>query len=226
METVRKNTAATVKPLRSPWSVSMRAIVSALLVFHLGAVYVGPFSMGAMGVTSPLAEALRRIYRPYVELIATQYHGYRFFDEPGPSHLIQYELEFANGRPMVTGIMPDIKNHWPRLRYHRHFMLTEDAFRVFSEVGPAEAPPGLEPDSNAYKTWQEFRAANAAMSQSLLDSYAQHLMSVHGASTARLYGLVRRYPMPEEVIEGVKLDDRRFLTKDLIGTFTTKETSP
>ena len=52
-------------------------------------------------------------------------HGYGFFaPDPGPSHLIHYTIEFDSGETL-TGTFPDREAYWPRLRYHRHFMLAE-----------------------------------------------------------------------------------------------------
>ncbi len=203
-----------------PWPNELRIVVSLLLALHVSAIYVGPFSMGAMGVTSPLALTLRRTYRPYLEAISTQYQGYQFFNEPGPSHLIRYELEFADGREMVTGKLPDIDEHWPRLRYHRHFMLTETAYTLVSRTAPPTPPPGLEVGTPAYESWRQFRDADAALSRAFLKSYAEHLMSVHGASLVRLYGIERRYPTPEEVVDGIRPGDKRFVSEELLDTFT------
>ena len=53
-------------------------------------------------------------------------NGYRFFaPEPGfSSSRLLCELEFADG-PARSEVYPDRDVHWPRLRYHRHFMLAE-----------------------------------------------------------------------------------------------------
>jgi hypothetical protein len=208
------------------WPLELRIVVSLLLALHVSAIYVGPFSMGAMGVTSPLAQTLRQTYRPYLEAIATQYQGYQFFNEPGPSHLIRYELEFADGRPMVGGQLPDINVHWPRLRYHRHFMLTETAYTVVSRTAPPTPPPGLEVGSPAYESWRRFRDADAAISRDLLRSYAEHLMFAHGATRVKLFGIERRYPTPEEVMDGIKPGDPRFVSEELLDTFTVEAATP
>ncbi|MEX2187704.1 MAG: hypothetical protein WD875_12950 [Pirellulales bacterium] len=173
-------------------------------------------------MTSPLAISLGRTFRPYLEVVATQYQGYQFFNEPGPSHLIRYELEFDDGRETVRGTFPDIKEHWPRLRYHRHFMLTEHAFTQVVRVEPTP-PPGVEPGTPNYEFWRKLRTANEELSRAILASYAQHLMYVHGAARARLFGIERRYPMPEEVVAGVKLGDPRFVSEEFLGTFEAEE---
>ena len=52
-------------------------------------------------------------------------NGYRFFaPEPGPSHLIRYEVTLPDGT-RKEGFFPDRAHHQPRLLYHRYFMLSE-----------------------------------------------------------------------------------------------------
>ena len=52
-------------------------------------------------------------------------HGYRFFaPDPGPSHLILYEVSLENGET-ASGRFPDQNVHRPRLLYHRFFMISE-----------------------------------------------------------------------------------------------------
>ena len=51
-------------------------------------------------------------------------HGYNFFaPDPGVSLLIRYTIEREDGSP-YEGTFPDVRKQWPRLRYHRHFMLS------------------------------------------------------------------------------------------------------
>ena len=54
--------------------------------------------------------------------------GHSFFaPEVGPGHIIRYELFDQSGRVVEQGELPNRKEHWPRLRYHRHFMLADQA---------------------------------------------------------------------------------------------------
>jgi hypothetical protein len=39
---------------------------------------------------------------------------------------VRYTIEHQDGR-REDGVFPDRDAHWPRLRYHRHFMLAEQA---------------------------------------------------------------------------------------------------
>ena len=60
---------------------------------------------------------------PYLQILYLN-HGYQFFaPEPGESTLLAFEAERDDGT-VVRGRIPD-RTTWPRLLYHRHFMLTE-----------------------------------------------------------------------------------------------------
>jgi len=54
-------------------------------------------------------------------------HGYGFFSpDPGASYIVRYRITQSDGG-LITGRFPDLDEHWPRLRYHRHFMLSSHA---------------------------------------------------------------------------------------------------
>ena len=57
-------------------------------------------------------------------------HGYNFFaPDPGASLLIRYTVEREDGS-QFEAVFPDLKKQWPRLRYHRHFMLSSHSWSV------------------------------------------------------------------------------------------------
>jgi hypothetical protein len=146
-------------PSTPGWSRGLRTFVSVLVVLHLAAVIIPPFTLATSspmeGTVSPLASRLLVIVRPYVEA-AYLWHGYAFFaPNPGPSHLVRYRLTFDDGRPPIVAMFPDRQRHWPRLLYHRHFMLAEQLHADF--VPPrfedlvemmTEPPDGAAPDPN------------------------------------------------------------------------------
>jgi len=110
-------TAETTRP--RPWSRRAKILASVLIAWHVAAVFVGPWSMP--GWASQLGASCGWLFHPYTQALALD-NGYRFFaPEPGPSHLIRYDID--GGR--VRGEFPSRAEHWPRLWYHRHFMLTE-----------------------------------------------------------------------------------------------------
>jgi len=92
---------------------------------------------------SVLGAELKKVYGPYITAAYLD-HSYKFFaPNPGASHLVRYDLYFADGTKRVNSddqILPDRLGHWPRLLYHRHFMLTE--FMNFPPIWQLGEPPG------------------------------------------------------------------------------------
>jgi hypothetical protein len=211
-------------PVRSaeavaPWRVprGVRILVSCAVALHLTAVVSAPFSQDA---ASELGIRLRLWLRPYVEFCYLS-HGYRFFNEPGPSHMVRFELEYEDGRPKTTGTFPDRNVHKPRLFYHRHFMLAEHLNQMMSAV-PAEPPPDVKPDSGAYEQWRFARDANRRLSDTFVHSYAQHLCWQYDAARVTLTGLERRLPTRDDIVRRQKrLDDPEFMERPFpLGTFS------
>ncbi len=54
--------------------------------------------------------------------------GHSFFaPDVGPGHLIRYQLLDQSGREIEHGDFPSRKEQWPRLLYHRYFMLADQS---------------------------------------------------------------------------------------------------
>jgi hypothetical protein len=167
----RQGGNAQAVPKATRWQI----VTSVLILLHLTAVWVAPFSVPP---SSPLAQTIAGWFRPYVEG-AFLNHGYKFFaPDPGPTHLVRYELELADGTKQ-TGIFPNLKEQWPRLLYHRHMMLSERL----------DGPP------QAYWIGDFSR------------SYAQHLLDERQARSVTLYLVTHALPSPTQVQAGMKLDD-------------------
>src|SRR5262245_60353780 len=113
----------------------VRLALSVLFVVHLTAVFVAPLTPAVQTAmqlnlppaalpTQPPVPWLAQLFRPYLD-VAYLNHGYNFFaPDPGPSHLVEYDLELSDGSHL-TGRFPERTQQQPRLRYHRHFMLAE-----------------------------------------------------------------------------------------------------
>jgi hypothetical protein len=122
------------------------------------------------------------IFRPYLNLLYLN-HGYSFFaPEPGPSYVMEFEVERKNGEK-VTGRLPDLAEHWPRLLYHRYFML-------------ATQNPGLMADAEASGK------ARPESTNTLAHAIAEHLNRIHGGRQTTLRLFVHRLLWPEEVLSG------------------------
>jgi hypothetical protein len=188
------NTA--VAELPGPWrSLWFRRVVTVLLLLHLMAVVIAPL---AVAPTSYLVGSLWTVFQPYLEA-AYLNHGYHFFaPEPGPSHLIRFEVRRADGTT-VTGEFPNIAEHRPRLFYHRHFMLTE----FVNALGSSEATEDI---ANRY-----------------VRSYAHHLMVELDADEVDLYLRQHLIPLPEDVAAGKPLDDASLYEEQALGTFKRNE---
>jgi len=136
------------QPLQAPTegtpNVWIKGLLSILIALHIAAVFVGPlaFACNAGRLPSPFVTAIYGVFQPYIELIYLN-HGYFFFaPDPGPSHLVDYKVEFDDGRPPVTGRIPDLATERPRLLYHRHFMLAE---ALTARFVPPDPPPEPTP---------------------------------------------------------------------------------
>jgi hypothetical protein len=190
----------------SPW---LKAVLSALLVFHVTAVFWGPFAFACGG--SPFADQVRLWLRPYIEAAYLD-HGYFFFaPNPGPSHLVRYRVEFADGRQPLVGTFPDLKTQQPRLVYHRHFMLAEALHNRYvpPEPPPEPTPPPLTAtseerarhriQSSDYKqtlaNWRHQRRQYEAMWR----SFEEHLKHEYGGAKVTLTRVEHRPAMPAEV---------------------------
>jgi len=94
--------------------------VNVLLLGHLVAVCAAPMSVQP---SSPLQQGLWLTMSPYVQLLY-QNNGFHFFaPNPEGANSVLYTLEFSDGSTR-DGKFPN-RQIWPRLLYHRHFMLSE-----------------------------------------------------------------------------------------------------
>jgi hypothetical protein len=186
--------------------------VSLLLVLHLAAVFTAPFAAACnvRGSSSPLADSAYRVLRPYIAALFLD-HGYFFFaPDPGPNHLVEYKVEFADGRPAIEGRFPNLATERPRLLYHRHFMLSESLYNAFV---PPQAPPEPSPQpltagaeqraeyqlqhaahERAVADWQRRRRQYEAMWKSI----EEHLLHRYGGDKVTLARIEHRPPLPDE----------------------------
>ncbi len=115
------STTTNPKPgVRSPWPASARCAVSALIFFHLFAVVYTPLTLDR-GFDSLLGRL--HVLRDYAAMLYLD-NGYRFFaPDPGPTHTLRIELGERELKRSIR--LPDQETTWPRLLYHRWFMLGE-----------------------------------------------------------------------------------------------------
>ena len=166
---------------------AVRWVVSILVILHVAAVFIGPWAMPPQN--SQLSAAIGSAFQPYLDVLALG-NGYRFFaPEPGPSHLVRYEVTLDDGT-LHQGAFPDRAVHKPRLLYHRYFMLSE-FINTLDGAGPSRQR------ADAYA-----------------NGYARHLSQQYGGKTVKLY-LRRHYvPRTEEVRQGMRLTDKALYDDD------------
>ncbi len=138
--------------------------------------------------------------RPYIDVMYLN-HGYAFFaPNPGSSYLLRARLEYADGRSPVELTLPDRQRHWPRLLYHRHFMLSEHLNAAFA---PAEPPPEIGSDRQQVEDWRFVRSMYEARRAAI----ERYLLTRDEADQVTLEQIEHRLLDPAEVISSRRLDD-------------------
>ncbi len=188
------------------WSVRRRAIASLLIAIHVAAVFLPPFTFATSrgpGEASPFAAPLMQTWQPYIDVLFLN-HGYFFFaPNPGPNHLLRVRLEFDDGRPPEEYLIPDRDRLWPRLYYHRHFMMTETLHGLYA---PPEPPPEIAGDPLLRAQWREARRRYERMRE----AFRHHIQNETGAKRVELTRVEHRQPTPYEYLEeGIGLTDPR-----------------
>jgi hypothetical protein len=182
-----------------------------LLVIHLCALVTVPLMFSTRG--SAAIRPLYAVLQPYIDFLYLN-HGYFFFaPNPGPNHLVRYEINYTDGRESVVGEFPDRKTQQPRLLYHRYFMLSETLNRFYRPPQPAPQPP--QPDESASRAdKRRYQRAKAewdreyAQYQSDRETYERlrasitdHFQHQYGADDVTLIRRRHRLLDPEEMLE-------------------------
>ena len=226
------NTPAPLKPNR--WSPRRKWMISLLFVGHLFAVFAAPCaspppSSYAWGWLAGRVDGRDGLLTPYLRTLFLN-HGYRFFaPNPGPSHLVRYEIELRGGG-QVGGRFPDPEEQWPRLLYHRMFMISETTFNLAEAVSePAfpdrPAPPLLQwspPEGMPPAERVEFEK-QLATAKSLVRSLAKRLLVDHNGQHIKLYVQTHELPFPTDVLRGQKLNAPELYHERLLGEFSEEQ---
>ncbi len=165
------------------WPLWQRSIVSLASCAYLVVVVLPP--LAGPPPASLLADRLLQPVRPVVGALALG-HGYRFFaPNPGPGHSFRWSVQMPDGTSR-SGSIPDAKSDWPRLLYHRRFMLPE---KIASLVPLPGAP--MEVVSNAKREWQP-----------IVMDIAAHILEQEQGSQVELTLVEHYLPTPDEVLQG------------------------
>ena len=194
LESTSSPTRTTELPSDVPQSGLRRKaflLLNVFLAFHLFAIIICPASVEP---SSPLVRAGFRFVSPYLFALYLD-HGFHYFvPDPGASTLVSYSLEFPDGSTK-TGRFPS-HSTYPRLLYHRFFMLSE-----FLGNGPEELTPLLE------------------------RAFARNLCRETGATKVTLTRVVHELATEESVLRGMTLNDPTLFVETQLGTYTAEELS-
>ena len=178
----------------------LRLGVSLALLVYFAAVIIAPLSG-----PPPASELSQVILQPFRPLLGALYlgHGYRFFaPDPGPGHTIRWTIALPDGSTR-TGKTPDAESDWPRLMYHRRFMVAEKiAVLVPPPFAPAEAREAAKGD------WLP-----------LVKGVASNLLRSTGGTRITLELVEHYLPGPQEIVAGTSGED--LVTP--LGTFARRE---
>jgi hypothetical protein len=215
-----RETPVAAPPAPIDWR--LRALFSIIVLAHLTAVFIPPFrfaSRSSQGEASPLADSLYNSFQPYINFAYLD-HGYFYFaPNPGPSHLVRYEVDMGEGQEPVVGVFPELNpkrpriigTQQPRLLYHRHFMLAESLHAAFTPPDPPEDLPA-DPELRGVmvESWKQRRQVYELLKK----SFEEHLSAIHGGRPVKIVRLEHRQPTPVEYRDGLEIDDER-LYRDL-----------
>jgi hypothetical protein len=189
-------------------SLWFRIIASVLIIGHLWAVIGRPIEFATQGPfgTSPSATLFRNPVRAYSQFAYLD-HGYAFFaPDPGPSHLIAATVTAKDGS-VIELMYPDLRDQWPRLMYHRHFMLSEFLNNIYHP--PGEPPLDIVNNPTAARDWRMARRRY----ETVRDSIVECLQKQHPDCEIAIRRLQHRQPgLPEFFEEKIAIDDARLVT--------------
>ena len=212
------------------WSRTRRRFASVLILGYLAIVIIGPLSnpIASDHLSAPLAELASPIHRALF-----LGHGYRFFaPDPGPSHLLVYRGIRPDGT-RFEGHFPDRNKNWPRLLYHRWFMLSETIFNeqmtkpTAAQLKQRKREYDLEIENlrrtNKLDRLEQVTRERDDLSKAyekselrcriLAEAIARVLLERNRGESIELFVQERQIPFPQQVASGIRLDD-----KDLLST--------
>jgi hypothetical protein len=183
-------------------SKAVRSTLTVIVLVHLMAVVLPPLWFQTR--PSPAVATLLRPVEGYGQFLYID-RGYAFFaPDPGPSYLVQAAITSGPGTPAVERMYPDRQDQWPRLLYHRHFMLTEFLNEIYQPPGPpAEL---VELDREEAENWVRARSRY----EHVRTSYVDHLKHVHPGKDVAIRRVEHLIPnIVEFQREPVPLNDPR-----------------
>lgn len=180
-------------------------LISAAVLVHLSAVILPPLAFQARSPAG-LSDLVGKLVKPvegYGQFLYVD-RGYAFFaPDPGPSHLFQAMITSPDGAS-VERMFPDLDDHWPRLLYHRHFMLSEYLEEIYQPPGPPREL--FEIDKTEAELWAQARSRYEHVRR----AYVDHLRSQypnHDVAIRRIEHLIPDRESFQQ--ESIQLNDER-----------------
>lgn len=182
---VGANTVVSVVRPTTRWQRAGFAALNVWIVFHIFSMMITPATIGP---TSQTSFAAWRVVSPYPQSLFLA-HGFHYFaPEPGSSTLLSYEATQADGT-IVRGTLPN-RDIFPRLLYHRNFMVTE-------YLG------GVEPDHRDL----------------MVQTFANHIRDRHQAEEVSLVMVRHDLPTMSRVRVGGSAMEPDLYEEEFLGTF-------
>jgi hypothetical protein len=160
---------------------ALRIIISIVIVWHFTAVFLAALCIPASSLL--VRDIAQKPPMQWYLDASYMNQGHAFFaPDVGPGHVIRYELFDQRGQSMGARDLPSLKEHWPRLRYHRHLMLAD------------QAPIGEDPQS---RSWQ----------QTFLQAYARQVLRDNPQAEAVRLRHYAHWPLPMEFETKARTDN-------------------
>jgi hypothetical protein len=227
-----KNPTDNAKPDVSLWSSRTRLLVGALIVAWLFLIVMGPMTNPI--ATEELTAPIGRFLRPAHQTLFMG-HGYRFFaPDPGPNHILTYRI-YRNDELVRDDHFPDRNREWPRVIYHRWFMLSETLFAEHSRTPDAESFEKIRSEFKeeiaAFERANQTQLAKSAAAildrqersyaltqkriKELVDAVGRELLKRYDGDRVELFLQERRLLTPAESVVGKRPDDLSLLSERL-----------
>lgn len=177
-------------PVETAWwkrSSTWKTLASVWIVYHFLGLFVSPSSIPPSSATVRNSWGL---FGPYLQFMYMN-HGHHFFaPDPGASTLVRYVVERPDGQT-IEGKIPN-RQIFPRLLYHRHFMLTES-------LASSED--------------------NERVNQLLVRALARQLCRENGGAAITMSRVTHLLPTMEWIRAGERIDDPSLYEEQPLGRF-------
>jgi hypothetical protein len=178
-----------------------RLLISLFVVWHLFVVFIAPMSVPP---TSSTVEYLARMspVRWYGDPLYLN-HGYHFFaPDPVVNAVVRYQILDSGGQKTSEGEFPSLKSQWPRLFYHRHMMLSDQADTPIDPTGRMNREQTL---------------------RVTLTAYARHLLRISPGERIDLQYLRHNVLLPGDVLQNVDPNDPRTFAEEVRVSVTRRD---